>query len=49
MCKGKDMGFININKIGNTYFDRRKLHLNKSETSILIINESDNNEVHNLQ
>ena len=30
------MGFININKIGNTYFDRRKLHLNKSETSILI-------------
>ena len=46
LCKGKGMIFINISNIDSTCLNRSKLHLNKSGTSLLIKNVS--NEVNSV-
>ena len=60
LCKGKSIIFINNSNINSTCFNRSKLHLNESGTSLLIksfseavnsgwaINENDKGEVLNL-
>ena len=40
LCKGKGMIFINNSNIDSTCLNRSKLHLNKSETFLLIKNFS---------